>query len=139
MLMLSMPLAGCGESKDRPETGEVQPVEALPPVEQPDARVQQDISPPQQKRTDPVRVIVKAAPGKPLDLSMPPQPALDPASIDRTEGQGGHLLPDLFRQAENPGAEPAVQVRGRLLMREGEEQRLDAFEGGQLILEKKTR
>jgi hypothetical protein len=127
---------GCGEPKDRPETGEVP---ALPAVEQPDARVQQDVSPDQQKRTDPVGVIIEEAPVKPLDLSMPPQPALDPASIDRTEGQGGHLLPDLFRQAENPGAEPAVQVRGRVLMREGEEQRLDSFEGGQLILEKKTR
>lgn len=133
-----IPLVGCGEAEDRPQTGKVPP-QALPAVEQPDARVQQNATQGQPKRTEPVRGIVNEGPRKPLDLSMPQQPALAPASIDRTRGQGDHLLPDLFGQDENPGAEPAVQVRGRVLMKEGEEQSLDSFEGGQLILEKKTR
>ncbi len=76
---------------------------------------------------------------KPLDLSMPPQPAFTPDPDSNVDPSGSRLLPDLFQQEQRPGDSDSMRFKGRVLMREGEEQTLDSFEGGQLILEKKTR
>ena len=131
-------LAGCGDPQDNYSSAE-KPADPPPVSEQADTRVPVDAAQDKPKKSELAPTIEKKTEPKPLDLSMPPQPALvtDPAgSIDAS---GDSLLPDLFQQEQKPGDGRSTHFRGRVLMKEGEEQGLDTLEGGQIIIEKKTR
>lgn len=75
----------------------------------------------------------------PLDLSMPPQPQAVPADSDGGNVQSDALLPDLFQQQEESDDDRAMHLKGRVLMQPEGDQTLDAVEGGQVIIEMKTR
>jgi len=75
---------------------------------------------------------------KPLDLSMPAQPEVDPGSFEGKIPSDRHLLPDLFEQP-GPSHENPYRLKGRVLMDQTGKENFDAVEGGQIILEMKTR
>lgn len=128
VMATGLTLAGCGDPQDNYSSVE-KPADPPPVSEQADTRVPVDAVQDKPKKTEP----------KPLDLSMPPQPALVPDPAGSIDASGDSLLPDLFQQEQKPGDGRATHFRGRVLMKEGEEQGLDTLEGGQIIIEKKTR
>jgi hypothetical protein len=136
ILLAGLAVTACGEPSDTSIAGE-QPVVPSPGVEQVDIRVQ-DMQPDTQERVQPAPVIETVEKRKPLNLSMPPQPVIDAQPGDSIDPSDNNLLPDLFQKEQKPGDGHATQLKGRVLMRE-EEQSLESFEGGQLIIEKKTR
>ena len=115
------------------------PVEPLPDTGQVEPGMRGEEVPVKKGSEKPTPTGEQETARKPLDLSIPPQPAFTPDSDSDVDLSGSRLLPDLFQQEQRPGDSDSVQFKGRVLMREGEEQTLDSFEGGQLILEKKTR
>jgi hypothetical protein len=75
---------------------------------------------------------------EPLDLSMPPQPKFDMGALEGKRSLNDRLLPDLFEPEKNPGANP-LSLKGRVFMQNTGQENLDAIDGGQLIIEMKTR
>lgn len=137
ILLAGLAIAACGETSDTSVAEEKQ-APPSPVIEQVDIRLQATGSG-EQKRIQPAPVIETVEKRKPLNLSMPPQPVIDAQPGDSIDPSDNNLLPDLFQKEQKPGDGHATQLKGRAFMREGEEQSLESFEGGQLIIEKKTR
>jgi hypothetical protein len=130
-------LAGCDGTPENFAAPE-KPVD--PPVNgQADTHVQVDAPPVQQEKRGPAPTGEKEKTRKPLNLSLPPQPVVVTGSRDNIDASGEQLLPDLFQQDQKADDGGSTHIRGRVLMKQGEEQNLDSLEGGQLIIEKKTR
>jgi hypothetical protein len=73
-----------------------------------------------------------------LDLSMPPQPKFDLGSLEVKPSRNDRLLPDLFGPEKNPDVNP-LSLKGRVFMQNTGQENLDSIEGGQIIIEMKTR
>ena len=137
IMATGLALAGCNDPPDNFAPAE-KPVD--PPVsEQMDTRIQVDLAPEQKETREPAPTGEQEKTRKPLDLSLPPQPKIAPGSGDNTGASRENILPDLFQQEQKPDDERSMHIKGRVLMRQGEEQNLDSLEGGQLTIEKKTR
>lgn len=74
---------------------------------------------------------------KPLDLSLPPQPAVAPRRPGDEPTSSEPILPDLFTLDQQD--DRSMQLKGQMLMEEGSEASLETLEGGQLTIEMKTR
>jgi hypothetical protein len=99
-----------------------------------DTRVQVDLAPEQKETREPAAIGEKEKTRKPLDLSLPPQPKIAPAGASRE-----NILPDLFQQEQKPDDGRSMHLRGRVLMKQGTDPNIDSLEGGQVIIEMKTR
>lgn len=75
---------------------------------------------------------------RPLDLSMPPQPKVELGSLEGKRSSTQRLLPDLFEHEEMPD-ERALHLKGRVFMQQTGRENIDSIEGGQIILEMRTR
>jgi len=75
---------------------------------------------------------------KPLDLSMPPQPKVDLGALEGKRPSTAQLLPDLFEQDKESGQD-SLHLKGRVLMGQTGQENTDSIEGGQIIIEMKTR
>ena len=135
-MAISLALAGCGD----PQDNFVPPEKSVdPPVnEQVESRVQVDVEPDQKEKREPALTGGKVKTRKPLNLSLPPQPVVVPDSRDNIDASGEYILPDLFQQEQKPDDDRSMRIKGRVLMKQEEEQNLDSLEGGQLIIEMKT-
>jgi hypothetical protein len=131
-------LSGCSDPAAE-VSPPVSPADPLPAAGQVESGVPDEAVPDKEEVREPAPAGERETTRKPLDLSMPQQPAFTPDPGSDTDPSGSRLLPDLFQQEQKPDPSDAMLLKGRVLMREGEEQTLDSFEGGQLILEKKTR
>ena len=130
-------LAGCNDPPDNSVPLE-KPVD--PPVsEQTETRVQVDLVPEQKETREAAPTGEREKTRKPLDLSLPPQPKIVPGSGDNTGASRENILPDLFQQEQKPDDSRSMHFKGRVLMKQGTEQNLDSLEGGQVIIEMKTR
>lgn len=147
MLVAGLTLAGCDNSADNP-ANDIVPVEILvpPPAKAPvkksnDPHTQADKTTKQheqeQPASPPAHEVEKIH--KPLDLSLPPQPAVvpDPSSSNKINKK--HILPDLFQPTQKSKDDRSPHLRGRVLMDQAVEQDLDAVEGGEIIIEMKTK
>ena len=138
VMVTGLTLAGCSDPQENYSPPE-KPVDPPPASEQADTRVPIDVAPHNPEKSELAPIVEKKAEPKPLDLSMPPQPVVVPDPAGSIDAAGDNLLPDLFQQEQKPDDGRSTHFRGRVLMKEGEEQSLDTLEGGQIIIEKKTR
>lgn len=137
IMATGLALAGCNDPPDNFSPTE-RPVD--PPVsEQIDTRVPVDLAPQQQETKEPAPTGEQEKTRKPLDLSMPPQAVEVPGSGDNTAAARENLLPDLFQTEQKPDDGRSMRIKGRVLMKQGTEPDLDSLEGGQVIIEMKTR
>ena len=136
IMATGLALAGCNDPPDNFAPAE-KPVD--PPVsEQMDTRIQVDLAPEQKETREPAPTGEQEKTRKPLDLSLPPQPAVVPGSGDNAGASTENILPDLFQQEQKPDDDRSMHLRGRVLMKQGTEPNLDSLEGGQVIIEMKT-
>jgi len=138
VMATGLTLAGCSDPQDN-YASPVKPVDPPPVSEQAGTRDPIDAAPDNPEKSKLAPVVEKKTEPKPLDLSMPPQPVVAPDPAGSIDAPGDNLLPDLFQQERKPDDGRSTHFRGRVLMEEGEEQSLDTLEGGQIIIEKKTR
>ena len=138
VMATGLALAGCSDPQDNYSSPE-KPVDPPLVSEQADTRVPVDAAPDKPEKSELAPTVEKKSEPKPLDLSMPPQPMVVPDPAGSIDASGDSLLPDLFQQEQKPDDGHSTHFRGRVLMKEGEEQGLDTLEGGQIIIEKKTR
>jgi len=131
----SLALAGCDNPPDNLSPSE-KPLDR-PVSEQTDTGMQVDLAPEQKETGEPAPTGGKEKTHKPLDLSMPPQPDADARNNTGTSGK--HLLPDLFQPEQKPDDDSSIHLRGQVLMKPGAEQDFDSLEGGEVIIEMKTR
>ena len=127
-------VAGC----DKP-SGSSSPVQkpvARSVGEQADSHPLKAVYKPESERD--VAVAKKPEVPEPLDLSMPPQPKFDLGSLEVKPSRNGRLLPDLFGAEKNPDVNP-LSLKGRVFMQNTGQENLDSIEGGQIIIEMKTR
>ena len=137
IMATGLALAGCSDPPDNSVPAEKS---ANPPVnEQTETRVQVDLAPKQKETREPAPTGEKEKTRKPLDLSLPPQPKIAPGSGDNTGASRENILPDLFQQEQKPDDSRSMHFKGRVLMKQGTEPNLDSLEGGQVIIEMKTR
>lgn len=73
-----------------------------------------------------------------LDLSMPPQPAVEFGSLEGNTPPTHRLLPDLFGDTVKQD-QSAVRLKGRIFMPDTEREDHDTVDGGQVTIELKTR
>ena len=90
------------------------------------------------KQKEPDASANKPEVGKPLDLSMPPQPKIDLGSLEGKRPSTPQFLPDLF-QREDKSDGRSLHLKGRVFVEQTGQENINSIEGGQIIMEMKTR
>lgn len=138
VMTVGLILAACDDLPDDPGV----PAESTnPPVsEQQEISVAADVTAQDKPKPDPAADAKPDQVGKPLDLSLPPQPArVAPRPAETAPDTTQSILPDLFELEQEPQDDRAMRLKGQVLMEEGTEKSLDSMEGGQIMIEMNTR
>jgi len=137
VLSVGLVLAGCDERPDKVVPLGT-PVDA-PADQRDDARDRVDEESERKQATESTPVGKTEKVRRPLDLSLPPQPPVSAGSSGSAGAVMEPILPDLFQQQQNADDGSSVRLKGEVFVDEEVEPGLDSPEGGQVIIELKTR